>query len=153
MKRACNPRLTASGMTLLELLVVVAVFAIAVSMAIPAWGVARRKQALETASESITQALITARWMAMTSGQYRSVDLGDPERLRIRDLAGNVLLSRDLGPYSVTLGSDLPSESPSFDFDSRGFVFPSLSVPITLTASGGATRILVISPLGKIARH
>ena len=140
-------------MTLLELLAAVAVFAVAVSMAIPAWGVARRNQALETASESITQALITARWMAMTSGQYRSVDLGDPERLRVRDLAGNVLLSRDLGSYSVTLGSDLPSESPSFDFDSRGFVSPPLSVPITLTTRDGATRILVISPLGKIARH
>jgi len=91
------------GYTLLELVTVVAIVAVASAMAYPSFAGLRRGQELESAAVGLTQKLRLARWRAVTSGGRARV-----ASARAADGTWRFRVERELGMAWVPDGDEQP---------------------------------------------
>lgn len=138
------------GFTLLQVLTVMGIAALLITIAVPALNSIRLASAHASAEEALVAKLSRARWMAINSGQPRTVELTSPVVLTIRDPGGNALVATDFSQYGVTLGSSVAS----VDLDARGFL-PTATPSVTYTVTSAPisqTATVTLGPLGKVER-
>ena len=123
------------GITLVEILIVVAVLAVLASFAVPSFGKATAQAELKAALENVQYSVDTARNIARMNGTSVSLDLGQApgsEAFQLDFSSPNPNKSnllRDLQAYRLPEDIRLESEFESFLFDDRGMV----AIPGTIT--------------------
>ena len=116
------------GITLVEILIVVAVLAVLASFAAPTFGKASAQAELKAALENVQYSVDTARNIARMNGTSVSLDLEYEEGAEVFQLVfsspnprkSNLL--RDLQAYRLPENIRLESEFDSYVFDDRGMV-------------------------------
>ena len=116
------------GITLVEILIVVAVLAVLASFAVPSFGKATAQAELKAALENVQYSVDTARNIARMNGTRVSLNLGQAPGSEAFQLGfsspnpNKSNLVRDLQAYRLPEDIRLESEFESFLFDDRGMV-------------------------------
>ncbi len=137
-----------AGFSLLEGLTVIAIIGILAAVGFPAFQSYRLAAALSAAEEDVAAVLLRARWMAITSGSLRVVDLSSPTMISIKNGSGTVLESIQLSEYSVTQSSSVNTVT----FSGQGLLSPSATLTVTLSNPRSVTKTVTVSSLGKISK-
>lgn len=147
LKFGCLRRAQA-GHSLLEALTVLAMLSVLAAAGFPAFQSFRMTMALSGAEEEVAAVLLHARWMAITSGSSRVVDLSAPTTISIKNGGGTVLESIRLTDYAVTQSSS----ASTITFDSRGLLSPATTLTVTLTNPRSVTKTVTVNSLGKVVK-
>lgn len=144
-QRIGDPR----GFSATELVVAAALVGILFAIALPAFHQVRLGALLTGAQQDVASTLLRARWLAINSGQARTVDLAASQRVRITNGGGTTLASAELRAYEVV---QTHSGDNTFSFDPRGLVEAGTATPITITLTnpGGATKVVSVDRLGRV---
>lgn len=141
------------GYTMVEVVTVLVVMAVAVSLAAPAIGGIVAANRPQRAMDRVTADLSLARLQAVRAGQRASfrIDSATAYTVTIDDPAGARTVKR------VNLREDFPGlalspSSGTATFDSRGLLVQSSLARITATARGKSAS-LTVSPVGRIFRE
>lgn len=137
-----------AGFSVLNALVATLLLGLLLAIAIPSLQGFRLSRLLTAAQQEVATILLRARWMAITSGQTRTVNLAGSTQLLVLN-GGTTLASAQLGGYSVTqthTGND------TFNLSNRGLVPSGTTAPITITLTNprGVTKTVTIDRLGRV---
>ena len=128
------------GITLVEILIVVAVLAVLASFAAPSFGKASAQAELKAALENVQYSVDTARNIARMNGTSVSLDLGKAPGSEAFQLGfsspnpNKSNLLKDLQTYRLPEDIRLESEFGSYVFDDRGLVAKPGTITIVSTA-------------------
>ena len=156
---------SASGFTLFELLVVMALIAILSAIAIPTVMSSTERNDVWTASERIGSQIRQARLKAISrnmsfrvrfdcpaAGQFRVLAVtGDPD-IDNDDDRCNTTVDYDSGIYTMPNATSYDDDPPLLTVNSRGVYSSTKGIPTTITVThvNGASRALAVSATGQI---
>jgi prepilin-type N-terminal cleavage/methylation domain-containing protein len=152
MKYSICPRdpTTASGFSLIELLVTIAILGTLAQIGLPGVQQIRLMSSLDSGQRVVSSALLRGRWLAINRGQQHTVTLSGGNLVQIRSggAGGTVVQSASLSDFDCTVAS---SDTP-FSFDGRGFLLSGSSKTLTITQpSLPASKTVVVNYLGKVS--
>jgi Tfp pilus assembly protein FimT len=137
-----------SGFSLLEILVIVAIFGLILTMGMPMLNGIRLGAQVTAAQRDVAAAVTQARWMAINGGTTRVVDFSSSSSVTVETAGGSVLKTVSLNTYSVTQTNN----NATITFDSRGMLSGTPTLPVTVTVANtlGMSREIRIDRLGKV---
>ena len=137
-----------SGFTLLEMLVVLAIFGLIAAIAIPTWVILLPKYSLNSASRQIRSELSRIKMQAVAENVTF--------RLAFSDTADNYTIERTAGTTTTQQGiKPLPNgidirNAITLGFTSRGTATPGTGGTVKLCNSKGAGTNIVLSSTGRV---
>lgn len=136
----------APGHSLMELMVVLAVFAVLAALIAPRYGAFRDSVAVRAATTDLVQSLVLARRSALATRQSTAAVLDTSSGWVVIRSSGQTMTRHDLmTSYGVRLGSNRDS----LVYDARGFGYGASNLTITVRR-GSAVDSVVISRLGRL---
>lgn len=139
------------GFTLVELLIVIAMFSILVAVGFRGFKQFNESTTVDQAARALTSDVTLARSFAIRRGENVSLVADEADRSYvIRDAGGTILAATDMSASSGTPLTllDVKTTGDSITFNARGMLTSGSTVEIDLGRSG-LTKKVDVSPLGR----